>query len=266
MEVLVDKYEINDQDFLWKYLDFYKFLYLIEENKIYFSRIDQFDDPLEGLTDRIIFDLWICNHTPDFEIMNPALPLDKRQQIAENAKRGLSNIKEVAMTTQRTQFSSCWYLSKRESRAMWDLYSDLGSVAIRFGAKELIELMKDQAKEVTDKNFNHMTIGNVYYRDLYPPELDPNKPSELPNSFSINKKDSSYSHENEFRFVINFEKVIPDNIGFGLKFPQLSSLNFNIITHPKTEKWKFMILKKLLSKYNLEKNLSKSNILAGKLI
>jgi hypothetical protein len=265
MEILEDKYEINDQDFIWKYLDFYKFLYLIEENKIFFSRIDQFDDPLEGLSDKIIFDLWVCNHTPNFEIMNPAIPLDKRQQIVANAKQGIKNIKEVASITQRAQFASCWYLSQRESRAMWDLYSDLGSVAVRFEAKELIQIIKDQARKDSDRNYNYMTIGNVYYRDLYPPEFDQNRPFEPQNNFSINKKDSSYSHENEFRFVINSKKVIAENIGFGLSFPSLSTLNFNIITHPKTEKWKFMVLKKLLMNYNLENKLSKSNIAIGKL-
>jgi hypothetical protein len=194
METLIDKCEISDQDFLWKYLDFYKFLYLIEENKIFFSRIDQFDDPLEGLSDRIIFDLWRCNSTPDFEIMNPAIPLDKRQQIAANAKQGLEYIKEVASTTQRTQYASCWYLSSRESRAMWDLYSDLGSVAIRFEAKYLIQLLKDQAKIETNRNYSYMTIGNVVYSELYPPKLDPNKPLfESQDNFSINKKDSSFT-------------------------------------------------------------------------
>lgn len=192
--------------------------------------------------------------------MNPAIPLDKRQIIVQNAKQDLKNIKEVASVTQRTQFASCWYLAKGESKAMWNLYSECGSVAIRFVAKDLIELMKNQAKKEQDKSIEYMTIGNVYYRDLYPPDLDSNILHESPNSFSINKKDSSYSHENEFRFVINIKELMPDNFGFGFNFPQFSSLDFKIITHPKTEKWKFLVLKKMLSKYNLENKLSKSNI------
>ena len=34
---------------VWKYMDMAKFLYLLENRKIYFSKVSKFDDPFEGV-------------------------------------------------------------------------------------------------------------------------------------------------------------------------------------------------------------------------
>lgn len=263
MTILEDNLVIEDDDFLWKYLDLYKFLYLLQRNKIYFNRMDKFEDPLEGLSDKIIFDKFIYDQTSSFEVPNPAITLEQRQIITDRAKKGLKDIIEVASKTQVSQFASCWYISHRESRAMWDLYSSSDSVALRFDGKELIQIIKNEAQNSKDANFDYMIMGNVYYRDLYPPNLTINSNSETPNMFSVNKKDSCYAHEKEFRFVVNRKKPDPKVIGFELDFPKLTSLRFNIITHPKMEDWKYLILRSLLEKFNIEKYLSKSVIPTG---
>jgi hypothetical protein len=263
MRILEDNLVISDNDFLWKYLDLYKFLYLVQTNKIYFSRLDKFDDPLEGLSDRIIYDKFFFDHTSTSEEPNSAIPLEQRLLNADRAKKGLKDIKEVASITQVSQYASCLYISHRESRAMWDLYSSCDSVALRFEGKELIGIIKNEAQKNTDTNYDYMIVGNVHYRDLYPPDTTIHPMTEMPNMFSVNKKDSCYAHEKEFRFVVNRKKPDTKVIGFELDFPKMSTLSFNIITHPNMGNWKYIILRKLLEKFSIDKYLSKSVIPTG---
>lgn len=260
MNTLEDNLNITDEDFLWKYLDLYKFLFLIQENKIFFSRLDQFDDPLEGLSDRIIFDKYLFDSTSCFEELNPAIPLEHRKMTVDRAKWGLEKIKEAALITQVSQYASCWYISNRESMAMWNLYSNCDSVALRFEAKYLIKTIKEESEKITDPNYDYMVVGNVCYRDLYPPDPYKNSNNGLPNMYSVNKKDTCYAHEKEFRFVVNRKKPNRKIIGFELNIPKLSTLNFNIITHPKMEDWKYKLLKRLLENYDLNKKMTKSVI------
>ena len=268
MQILEDNHNIKGDDLLWKYLDFFKFLYLIQKNKIYFSRLDQFDDPFDGLNERIIFDKYVIDQTPSYEKLNPAFTHEQKLQIVFGAEQNLRYIKEIASITQITQFASCWFLSKRESRAMWDIYCDTNSVSIRFPAINFIDLIKVEAQKLINSNFDHMLIGNVTYQELYPPK-DPNDPDyneRNRNLFPVTTKDSSYSHEKEFRFVVNRIKPDFEIIGFELDIPKLSTLDFHIIAHPKMEEWKFKLLHTLLENYGLHTRLTKSSIPTAKIL
>jgi hypothetical protein len=41
--------EFDKEDFLWKYLDLHKFLSFVLNKKLFFNRLDNLVDPLEGL-------------------------------------------------------------------------------------------------------------------------------------------------------------------------------------------------------------------------
>ena len=145
---------------------------------------------------------------------------------------------------------------------MLDIYCDKNSVAIRFPASFLIELIKTEDQNNQDKDFEYMIIDNVNYRELYPPK-DPNDPdfNQLKrNMFSVTTKDSSYSHENEYRFVVNRRRINSEILGFELNLPKRDTLDFHIIAHPKMPEWKFELLQNLLEKFDLKTRLSKSSI------
>ncbi|CAN5659802.1 hypothetical protein BH10BAC2_BH10BAC2_01590 [soil metagenome] len=42
-------FRIEKNSFAWRYMSFQKVWDLISNNSIYFSRLDTFDDPIEGL-------------------------------------------------------------------------------------------------------------------------------------------------------------------------------------------------------------------------
>src|SRR3954469_12099038 len=89
-----------DDTTLWRYMDLAKFLHLLESRSLWFSRLDQFDDPLEGtFTDS---ELAHFKSLPDPTV-------------------GLSYVRGTAHI-RATNFVSCWREGAEESMAMWDLY------------------------------------------------------------------------------------------------------------------------------------------------
>lgn len=84
---------------IWRYMDFTKFMAMLEEGGLFFSCVGKMDDPFEGSLTKLNKTLRPLMHKND-----NALP---------NAIANLRN--EVAV--------NCWHASDYESAAMWELYS-----------------------------------------------------------------------------------------------------------------------------------------------
>src|ERR1700676_2810530 len=114
----------DDNAVLWRYSDFAKFMDLIERRKLWFSRADKFEDPLEGTS-------------TDAEVVY----FRSLQSSASPELRGWGNgYSRVAQTTRATTFVNCWREGKFESMAMWDIYGKgSGVVAI----KSTVGLLKE---------------------------------------------------------------------------------------------------------------------------
>lgn len=86
---------------LWRYMDFTKFVSLLEKSALFFCRADLLVDPFEGS---------ISPQTP------PAVP----SNLTEGLVRLLPlDLREVARLT----YVSCWHTGDFESEAMWRLYA-----------------------------------------------------------------------------------------------------------------------------------------------
>ncbi|WP_156105934.1 hypothetical protein [Comamonas aquatica] len=46
----------NPDIWIWRYMDIAKYISFIKDRSLYFTRLDQFDDPYEGRPDNIILD------------------------------------------------------------------------------------------------------------------------------------------------------------------------------------------------------------------
>ncbi len=254
-----DKFYIKEYDskFLWRYIDFYKLIDLLINKRIYFTRFDNFEDGIEGLTGRGVglkvltqSEPLTKNNINDFEKET------KEKHINDDRNRRKEYLNTLA-NSQQTQFASCWFLGERESLAMWKLYSGNGGVAIKFNAKELIEAIIAAAKSYTNSPFEIFYFGSVNYKNIWP--FDPYETFD--GKFNGLKKDKSYIYENEFRFVAT---VLSKNKGnyksFVLPIGELSAYNMTIITNPFMENWKIENLRSLLKKYNLENYLTISSM------
>lgn len=239
---------LNDR-FLWRYIGLHKLIDIIINKQLHFTRLDHFEDGLEGIT----------GEGTQLKFFNQGEPLthenindfdeQTQNELIEQDKNTRQNFIETLEKSQQAQFASCWFLGNRESIAMWKLYSQKDGVAIKFNARQLTDTIIATAKSYTNSDFEKLVYGPVEYKNIWPFDLH----ETFNGEFNALKKDKSYTHENEFRFIV----VLPDDKkgkhqNFTLPIGELSYYDLEIVTNPFMAKWEIENLKKLLEKFNLK--------------
>ncbi|MBN1639089.1 MAG: hypothetical protein JW866_08985 [Ignavibacteriales bacterium] len=122
---------VNDT-IIWRYMDLWKFLDIIENNKLYLTRLDQFEDKYEGRIPKRI--------TKNLEENNP---LKKTDDYSEYAFK-------------KSTYVSSWNIEQNETYPLWKIYSDYKTaVAIKTTIKRLIDSISN--------NERNQYIGKVNY-------------------------------------------------------------------------------------------------------
>ena len=83
---------------LWKYVDFTKFISILEQGALFFSTPENFPDPFEG-----------------------HYPLNNLNGLSEESAKGLAR---VTKDLRKVVLVDCWHWNQFESAAMWNLYSE----------------------------------------------------------------------------------------------------------------------------------------------
>lgn len=249
--------EYNDK-FLWRYIDLHRLIDLLNNKHLYFTRFDNFEDGLEGLTGKGIgLKVFTQGNPITKDNINKSFDEEIQLKLIKDDKNRRQLYLDTLTGSQQTQFANCWFLGDRESLAMWKLYSKNDGVAIKFNARQLINTVIATAKSYTKTDFKILYLGPVKYKNIWP--FDPYE--KFDGKFNGLKKDKSYIHENEFRFVV----VVPSEKkgeykNFILPIGELSAYDLKIITNPFMKKWEVENLKKLLSKYELDQLLMSSKM------
>ena len=159
---------------LWRYLDFTRFVSLLDRSALHFTKAVQFDDPYEGAYS-------VVNRMLRPYVYEDTVP-------AEMHGSFFRQIGEAAKANREKTVISCWHQSDHESAAMWKLYAPkYGGVAIKSTCQRLIESLRcDDA----------IYLGAVSYVD-YNREYIPERNIMAPYVF----KRREFSHENEVRAV-----------------------------------------------------------------
>ncbi len=93
----------NNNAKIWRYMDFAKFVSLMDKKSLYFARADKLGDPFEGSYTKFNYER-------------------RRADITEDEEKQLSDIfNKIRYYT----FINCWHLNEHESTAMWKLYSEI---------------------------------------------------------------------------------------------------------------------------------------------
>ena len=125
---------------LWRYVNFTKFVSLLDKSALFFARADKLGDPFEG----------------SFPVGNVEVdPLSYSDPLLEDLYRSARHcVKDIRPFT----LVNCWHESPHESDAMWKLYSgDREGIALRTDFKSLSEsLVGEEA----------VHIGKVSYIDF----------------------------------------------------------------------------------------------------
>lgn len=163
---------------LWRYLDFTKFVSLLERSALFFSRADKLGDPFEGSLSKVNL-----NTPPAFALNFPGYYLERRQTIWMDYRRYIT--------------VNCWHWSEYESAAMWSVYArEQYGIAIRTDFKRLCDSFTDEVD---------IFVGRIHYADYDRTVI----PEENLLSAYLHKR-KSFEHEREVRAVIMEVPMVED--------------------------------------------------------
>lgn len=237
----VFKEPVNENSKVWKYLDFTKFVSLLDRESLYFARADRLNDSFEG-------------SYPEFNVKH-------RPQVYKNIPLNvLSGFSGIFEKVRKFTFLNCWHKNEYESAAMWNLYlkSNEG-ISVQSTFKKLKDSLKQYHKE-------SVFIGEVKYID-YQSQWMPE--GNLLYAFVHKRK--SFRHEKEIRVLIQRLPISKKKKRINLnKKPILDGfyvpINLKILIEkiyisPSAPKWIFNLAKRVCRKYNFDiKKLKQSNL------
>jgi len=232
----------SDNSKIWRYLDFTKFMDLLNTSKLFFTRLDKLGDPFEGVCP--IYTIDSINKT-----LNDAFSKERIKEIQ----------KEYSLYVNKITAVNCWHINSFESAAMWKIYLKSGEgIAIQSNVKRLKNSLKDEK--------NDIFIGRVRYinYDYFTSSVDKYKMLAYPVIF----KRKIFQHERELRAVIqknpkksvisDFKPTIKKD---GIYVPvDLNILIDKIYIAPTSPKWQHELLESIITKFKLNKEVIQSGL------
>lgn len=208
---------------IWRYMDFTKLIWLLENKALFFPRSDKLGDPFEGS---------ITQKNIEF---NPTSSEEQLQQ----------KLKDFRIFIRQWTYVSCWHMNEYESAAMWKTYTQSNeAISIQSTYKTLKDLLPDNAY-----------IGIVNYID-YEKDFIP----ETNTFYPFVHKRKSFEHENEIRAVI---QDVPLGKNGGIDYSRSNSNNGvsidiepdklikKVYIAPASPSWYKELINSMIKKYKL---------------
>jgi len=233
---------------IWRYLDFAKFVSMLDSRALFFARADKLGDPFEG----------------SYSKLNIKLRKEIYDKIPEHKLKELSVIRKKL---KRFVLINCWSMGDCESDVLWKSYlrSEYG-VAVQSTFKRLAESFGKGMQAQDD----HVLIGMVRYTD-YETQWIPEGNLFYP---FLNKM-RNFAYENELRSIImripekttsagelqaDLESEICE---VGIFVPvDLNILIERLVVSPLAQVWFNDLVQSIMTKYSLDKEVLPS-ALAG---
>ncbi|MBS1495085.1 MAG: DUF2971 domain-containing protein [Bacteroidetes bacterium] len=239
MELKNNLLDVKEFPYVVRFLNLPKLLDLLISEKLYFSRLDSFKDKSEAISHQQLIKLLY----PKIFFVSPKKEMDLEKR-------------------QRSYFATCWFGSKRESFAMWNLYSDSSSVAIKYKLRNFNKLWELNNIEFDcDSDWiNRIFIDKMIYKDyLNEKEITKDTRHGIMGLY----KDQSYSDEKEVRVLIKCKGRITQgkqkltweeqNVNaIKLALVNLKDVPFEILFHPEMKETHKRNIEDLVKKYNFQ--------------
>lgn len=224
---------------IWRYMDFIKFVSLLENQCLYFPRSDKLGDPYEGSITQI-------NDDAEKKFFTEKFPNKDFKKILSKVRKSL----------RKHTYISCWHLSEFESVAMWNIYAKSNyGIAIQSDYNSF--------KKSFTTSEHTIYIGMVKYINY---NIDFIHADNLFNPFL--RKRRSFEYEKELRAIYSnpssdsnnqllLDKSGPKGISINIR---VSDLIKNVYVSPNSPDWIFDLLSKVVKRYNYDIPLIKSQL------
>jgi hypothetical protein len=232
---------------VWRYMDFTKFVSVIESRTLHFNRADKFDDPFEGAAP-------VSNSSQRFAHISS---WSKEQQF-----RAAQHHSDLNKAWRKYVAINCWHENRYESAAMWKLYLKSGEgVAICTTFDRLTKSFVGNEP---------IYVGRINYIDY---DTDVMREGYSFSSFLHKRK--SFEHEKEIRALLWKPPVsytnegIPDGtfdtsletINGGVSVPvDLDILIDQLYVAPNAPKWFYDLVISVTRRYDIAKTISWSDL------
>jgi hypothetical protein len=269
------KPDSHDQT-IWRYMDFTKFVSMLENRALYFRNLEKLSksDFFEGMLPNNFYEhrKWTSlNDVPllernRFSHSGPLLPADELAVIKSQREKHA----KLVWSNRKSRYVNCWHISAHESSAMWSIYTSRGSgIAISSTYDRL-----DSALAPTSGN--ELFCGKIRYADY-----SDNADEKIPQNLFANamRKRKSFEFEKELRVVFWDNNISHKALPNGVRFNRgpdeienmevsdgreiscdLNNLIQNVYVYPAAENWFRDLVAAVLRKYALDKGVQTSNL------
>ena len=205
---------------LWRYMDFTKFVSLLDKSSLFFCSADRLGDPFEGSWSQV-----------NFETMSERYP----PEVAETIRQAMPNIERL----RGRHLINCGHWNGFESDAMWKIYTgqsvgiaiktDFASLSKSFIGDNAIYIGK---VNYVDYNNSIIPEGNLFYAYLH--------------------KRNHFEHEREVRAIMS-DTTQRNGQHMG-RYCQvdLSILVHQVIVSPLAPEWFSQLVNSVATKYSLQ--------------
>ncbi len=221
MAVLVSQRDLRHEpirpkpcDVLWRYMNFEKYVAMLMDGGIYFSRPSELGDDYEGSLPRVTV-----------ERLRDISNQERGHQIAENEARSQQAFIRNAFVV------SCWHEMPQESDAMWRLYAGNGAgIAIKTNFDSLLNAVLGD--DILSDDYR---AGRVEYVDY--------EKCDIPTLFGMPLfyKRKPFDHEREVR-IIRFKEDSGSSTGETHRVA-LRTLIHEVVLSPNADDWMYNVVK-----------------------
>lgn len=224
---------------VWRYMDFTKYVSLLDSGALFLPRVDLLDDPFEGTFGKGI---------PPTEPIEIAGGQKSFVAVSDDHREGL---RRLYRQLRNWTYVCCWHANEVESAAMWRLYSRTNeAVAIRTTYAALCKALPD-----------YVDVGLVQYID-FESEWVPETNTLWPFFY----KRESFEHEREVRVVLQDGKhgnawPFRENEDLGkLVQVDLEAVVKAVIVAPTSPAWFRDLVSSVTSRYAYQFSVSQSSM------
>lgn len=230
---------------VWRYMDFTKFLSVLESQSLYFTRADKFEDPFEGSYPKINV------------IARQQIPLQVPEPRREGLQRAIDQWGVTNKQWPKYTAINCWHLNNHESAAMWRLY-------LKSNEGIAIQTTYQKFRDSFSKTTENVLIGKVSYIDY---EKESIKTGNFLTPFVHKRK--SFEHEREIRALvmrppIDDEKGLNFNretINHGVSIPvDINKIIEKIFVSPEAPTWFTELVKAVVKRYGCNYEVTQSDL------